>query len=217
MARDGRGGESSSGEEAVRNTACREEDQGRRRPRLLWAGVLSATLVSVACGAFGASDEQDARDAANAFYAIYLRLHPSGVPTKTQQALLRRVISRRLAILLERAGVAERRYARETKGEVPPLVEGDLFTSLFEGASSFEVHSCESRGKAVTCLVNLEYTDPSDQTSVTWTDRVFLVRGQGGWAVDDIEFLGEWEFMHKGRLQGVLKDVVAEGAAARKQ
>jgi hypothetical protein len=201
----------------VRSPACREKSRVRGVPRLVLAGVLSAMLVAIAPSALGAGDEQDAREGASAFYALYLRLHPSGVPTRKQQTQLRRVVSRRLAALLERAGAAERRYARETKGEVPPLVEGDLFTSLFEGASAFEVGSCESRAKTVTCLVDLGYTDPQDKSSVQWKDRAFLVRDQGGWTVDDIEYLGDWEFMHKGRLQEILKDVIAEGNAAQKE
>ncbi len=182
-------------------------------PLFLRIGLTSALLVTFACSASGASDELEARRATNAFYRVYLRLHPSGVPTKEQQVHLRRIISQRLAILLQRAAAAEQKYFETMKGEAPPLVEGDLFTSLFEGASLFSVNSCNTRRESATCLVDLKYTDPRDRSVVAWRDRVFLIRGQGGWAVDDIEFLGDWQFMHKGRLQGLLKEVIEEGNA----
>jgi len=84
-----------------------------------------------------------------------------------------------------------------TKGRCPPI-EGDLLLPV-------EVRPrlgtlCESRGKAVTCLLNLEYTDPSDRppsrdgSSVSSSGPAL---GGGRHRVS-----GEWEFMHKGRLQG---------------
>lgn len=188
-------------------------ETNRRMFLLLRIGLTSALLVTFACSASGASDELEARRATNAFYRVYLRLHPSGVPTKEQQVHLRRIISQRLAILLQRAAAAEQKYFETMKGEAPPLVEGDLFTSLFEGASSFAVNSCDTRRESATCLVDLKHIDPRDRSVVAWRDRVFLIRGQGGWAVDDIEFLGDWQFMHKGRLQGLLKEVIEEGNA----
>jgi hypothetical protein len=109
---------------------------------------------------------------------------------------------------LEGAAEAERSYAKATRGQVPPLVEGDLFTSLFEGADAYRVVSCQSEAGQGVCLVQLTSNDPGYKSPFRWQDKVYLVKGPHGWVVDDIEFLGNWPFMHKGRLQALLKKVI---------
>ena len=96
-----------------------------------------------------------------------------------------------------------------------PLVEGDLFTSSFEGADAFRVVSCQSQAGQGVCLVELTYIDPGDKSSFRWQDKVYLVKGPHGWVVDDLEFLGDWPFMYKGRLQARLKGVIERGKKAR--
>jgi hypothetical protein len=167
-------------------------------------------LLLLTGSAFCAGYDLPVRKAAQDFYTFYLKVHPFGVPTKAEQAAFRKVVSPGLADLLEKAWAAEENYSRETKGEVPPLVEGDLFTSLFEGAMSFSVLSCKTRQKGATCFVKLT-ADPAAEKPVIWKDRVMLVKGRQGWTVDDIEYLGDWQFMHKGRLRELLNQVIAEG------
>ena len=168
-------------------------------------------LLLLAGSAFGAGNDLPVRKAVQDFYAVYLKVHASGVPAKSEKAAFRTVVSPGLAGMLEKAAASEENYYRETKGEVPPLVEGDLFTSLFEGATSFSVLSCTDRQKGADCLVELAYADPAAEKPFIWRDRVMLVKGRKGWAVDDIEFLGDWQFMHKGRLREVLNQIIAEG------
>jgi hypothetical protein len=63
----------------------------------------------------------------------------------------------------------------------------------------------------------MEFTliDPRVKSSFRWQDKVYLVKGPHGWVVDDIEFLGDWAFMHKGRLQARLKGVIERGKKTR--
>jgi hypothetical protein len=168
-------------------------------------------LLLLASTAFGADDNLPVRKAVQDFYAVYLRVHPSGVPAKAERTAFRAVVSPGLFDLLEKAAAAEGNYSRETKGEVPPLVEGDLFTSLFEGATSFSVLSCSTRQKGAACLVELTYADSAAEKPFAWKDRIMLVKGRQRWAVDDIEYMGDWQFMLKGRLREVLEQVIAEG------
>ena len=90
------------------------------------------------------------------------------------------------------------------------MVEGDLFTSSFEGATSYKVLSCDA--KTSSCMVELNYVEAGSKP-FTWKDRIYLVKDSQGWLVDDLEFLGDWQFMHKGKLQDLLKDVVKEGSS----
>jgi hypothetical protein len=89
------------------------------------------------------------------------------------------------------------------------MVEGDLFTSLFEGASAFKIVSCKDEDKKSACVVQFSHRD-ADQKMTSCQDRVYMIREPRGWVIDDIEYLGDWQFMHKGRLKTLLQDVIAE-------
>lgn len=172
--------------------------------------ILAFPLLLVT-SALAAEGKRDIERAADAFYKVYLKVQPSGVPRESEQQKFSPYISASLAKLLKQADQAERKYYRATKGQSPPLAEGDLFTSLFEGAAAFKVLSCENKTAAGSCSVELAYVDPGDQSSFKWKDRVYLVREPRGWLVDDIEFLGNWEFMHKGHLKNILAEIIEEG------
>jgi hypothetical protein len=145
----------------------------------------------------------------NAFYNTYMTVKPSGVSTVKEQRRFKPYFSATLVKRLNEAAQAEEKYHRSTKGEVPPLVEGDLFTSLFEGATAFKVLTCETGTRA--CLVELSYIEATNGSPTRWKDKVYLIRNSRSWLINDIEYLGEWQFMHKGRLQDLLKEVVKEG------
>lgn len=167
------------------------------------------SLLLFTTSALAADRDLDMKDSVNAFYTIYLSERPSGVPSEQEQQKFNPYLSAPLGKLLKEAARAEQQYYQATKGESPPLVEGDLFTSLFEGATSFKTLSCDSR--TGSCIVEFRYVDPKEKAPTIWKDKVYLIKGHQGWVVDDIEFLGTWEFMHKGRLQDLLKQVISEG------
>lgn len=147
------------------------------------------------------------------FYDTYLSVHPMGVPEEIQLSKLRPFLSPSLIALLCDADAAETAYRKKTNNEQPPLVEGDLFTSMFEGASAFSVLPAHVEGDRARCKVQFTFKDPDPKYNVTWKDEIFLVRGPSGWLIDDIEFLGDWQFMHKGRLRGLLAQIIKDGAA----
>lgn len=177
-------------------------------------GALLAALVLQGGNAVADTDA-NLHHATTAFYRVYLETRPSGVPNARARAKFTPVISHTLAQLLERADAAERNYAKVTKKQLPPLVEGDLFTSLFEGAQAFSVEGCTRSAAATTCVAALRYTDASDQKTTRWTDKVYLVRNAGRWVVDDIAFGGNWPFMHRGHLKELLRKVIVDGNHAR--
>jgi len=166
--------------------------------------VLFTTVV------FAAEPASDMMEVVDSFYNTYLAVQPSGIPTAKEMENFNPYFTAGLVKLLQQADQAEQKYHEQTKGEVPPLVEGDLFTSLFEGATNFKVLLCEI--KTGSCLVELSYVAQEKTSSPTiWKDKVYLVKTARGWQIDDIEFLGEWQFMHRGRLQDLLEQVVMEG------
>lgn len=184
--------------------------------RALAAGA--AALALLAAGGARAATAAQATAAvergATAFYRVYLDVRPAGVPGARARQSFAAVVSPQLADLLQRAEAAERRHRTVTRNAEPPLAQGDLFTSLFEGAQTFSVRECHrsSAGGAV-CSIELAYGDGRETTR--WADTLFLVRHGGRWLVDDIEYGGDWQFMHKGRLRELLRRVIRDGNNAR--
>jgi hypothetical protein len=153
------------------------------------------------------ADDAALHGAAEGFYRVYQTFHPSdGIPNGNDLAKYEPFISPALGALLKQAGDTEARFAKANK-DSPPLVEGDLFSSLFEGASSVAVGACDGGGGRGRCKVNLTYAEPGKAPFV-WTDIVLLVNTPAGWRVDDIAFGGAWDFGNKGSLSETLKQVI---------
>ncbi len=152
-------------------------------------------------------------DTVKGLYSVYMEIKPIGIPDDVNLAKLSPYLSPKLTTLLKSADDAEKKYKAATKGEAPPMVEGDIFTSLFEGANSYRVATCEEKGDEASCIVNFQYSGRGDGEDVRWKDTVYLVRSGGGWLVDDVGYGGDWDFAQKGRLTGLLKGVIEEGSA----
>lgn len=180
------------------------------------SSVLSLMLVLplAACGDDGGG--AGAVSAARTFYDIVLKARSSGVPDDGLRAELRPVISPDLDSLIAQAAEAERRHTERTNNEEPPYLQGDIFSSLFEGATGYEIGPCVDAGEngetSLRCDVMLVHD--AENEPVQWTDRVVLA-GRGGpedrlWFVDNIEYGGDWDFAPKGSLKDSLRAVITE-------
>lgn len=188
-----------------------ESDQSRRSTvslayQIVCMGVLLLALVACSRG-----DERKVKSAVRGFYDTYLKLRPSGVPTKAQQNDFKKLVSSGLSNLLDEAATLED-TSRAPDSPAPPRLEGDVFTSLDEGAISYQISRCDLEGSTALCVVELTNIDDRNRGKLSWKDRVFLVRENDRWLVDDIEYFGDKQFMHKGRLKDVLKQVIKDGS-----
>ncbi len=166
--------------------------------------VLGLVLATPALADDGAAMQA----AANGFYGVYKSLHPSdGVPDASLRARFAPYVSATLDGLMKAAGDSRDRFAA-AHSDSPPLAEGDLFTSLFEGASALSVGACTGDGRTGQCTVSCTYTEPAAKP-VTWSDTVLLVNTPAGWRVDDIAYGGTWAFGNKGRLSSTLRQVAS--------
>ncbi len=172
--------------------------------RLACAALLLAALAGCSRG-----DERKVKSAVRNFYDIYLQTRPSGVPTKPQQAPFKKFVSSDLANLLDEAATLED-ASRDPGSAAPPRLEGDVFTSVDEGALSYQIDRCDIDGASAMCVIDLTNIEGRNRGKLTWKDRIFLVREKDRWVVDDIEYFGDKQFMHKGRLKEVLKQVIQD-------
>jgi len=147
------------------------------------------------------------------FYQQHLKAHNPGIPGADELKQLQPFLSPMLFALLSKASDAEARYrAAATDGVPPPLVNGDLFTSLFEGATSFSLDSCESENNRASCTVRFRYrassSDAKDDSDESWRDKLLLVRQNQQWLIDDIEFIGNSQSAQTEYLTDTLNSIV---------
>jgi hypothetical protein len=167
--------------------------------------VLLAACVTAASAAAPDAPEGQVRQ----FLSKYRSLQFSGLPDPREARTLAPYLSARLNDQMRRAWTVQRRFAVRHKDEKPPMIEGDLFSSLFEGPTSFETGETRIESDRATVLVRFSYADSGGTTS--WSDQYELVRKPkgAGWAIDDVKYLGNWPFAPKGRLSEGLKDVIS--------
>lgn len=156
----------------------------------------------------------DPAAAVNAFYDVYngQRAQGGGIPDATVRLRLQPVLSSRLNKQLSDAASAQARLTAKVKNAVPPMLEGDIFSSLFEGASAWKVGGCQTTGKTASCGVALSYVPPAASPKAkpaNWNDIVLLVNTPQGWKVDDVVYDAGFAFGNTGRLSEMLAMVMA--------
>jgi hypothetical protein len=167
-----------------------------------------------------ADDASDMAAAANRFYATYAaQPQRGGLPDGVARGRYLPLLSPRLARLINDAGAAQVRFRAKVKN-APPLIEGDIFSSQFEGFQTYKVGACTGSATAGRCSVQLHYGAPNPPSGsgaggqknsqpVDWTDDILLVKAGGAWKVDDIAYKGSFAFGNSGLLSQTLQMVIS--------
>jgi hypothetical protein len=146
--------------------------------------------------------------AAGNFYAQTVEIsRGGGIPDAAGRAKLGPLLTSRLGKSLADAAAAQARFIAKNK-DSPPLIEGDIFSSLFEGPTGWKVGACGGDAKIARCSVSLTRQDPG-RKPVNWTDTLVLAN-EGGWKVDDIAYDANFAFGNTGTLNEMLKMAESE-------
>ena len=147
-----------------------------------------------------------AEKVASEFYEAYLKTSESGLPSQESMKKLSRFFSQKLNQLLAEAKRKQADHAKQYPNEKPPLIEGDLFSSLFEGPTGYSVESVSSKNGFCRVVIRFVHADPQIENGKpsSWKDAVIVKQENGRWVIDDIEYLGEWEFKPGKKLSEVL-------------
>lgn len=70
--------------------------------------------------------------------------------------------------------------------EKPLIFEGAIFSSLYEGFTSYKIKSVKIQDKTAEALVAFEYNSATPKE--TWMDTVHLINTEKGWKIDNITF-----------------------------
>lgn len=140
---------------------------------------------------------------ASEFYRACINLKISGLPDDDQLRVLAPFLHKDLQRLFKNAKREQARFKKKFPDEKPPWIEGDLFSSLWEGPQSFEIGSVKESNERAEVDVSLEYLE--EKSVVQWTDTLVLIKAESRWRVWDIQFKGTWAFKTGNSLRGILQ------------
>lgn len=100
------------------------------------------------------------------------------------------LLSKELSDLIDKAVAREILEEEKVKNsdfptDKPLMIEGDVFTSLYEGQDSYKIENITIEDKKAT--VTVEFAN--SEFKVTWKDEVVLVN-ENGWKIDDVLYTG---------------------------
>jgi hypothetical protein len=168
-----------------------------------------AALVLVAAGCA----QPDAPTPADTVVALYRTLalgQVRGAPSGDELASIAPYVSSELHDRLAAARRLQERETARAPEEKPPYADGDLFTSLFEGPTSFQILSDTARGDERAVAVRFNYDRA--QPGVAWTDVVVVRSERGRWVVADVIYGGQWDFANRGTLLTALEPATRAGS-----
>ncbi len=182
---------------------------------LALAGLACLLLGLVSCAAVPAASAP--RATVDRFLDFYFKEYGSGLPDAAQRATLRPLLTDDLNEALERAAVAERCANERARGQEPPLIQGDIFSSLFEKATAVVgVEPGAAEGQRQTYRLHFEWREPGAANApVQWIDEVMLKAVDGRWLIDDFVHGGDWQFTSRGSMKKMLLGVAASCHASR--
>ena len=166
--------------------------------------ILSLVLLFLTTtAAFAGARRETPAGFAGRFYQTYLKLRISGLPDKRQLKILAPFLAGDLHRLFKNAQLVKAKFIKENPVDMkPPWQEGDLLTSLFEGAQSFKIGRVSAGRQYTEVSIRLKYSDGGKP--VNWTDRLVLIRSKDGWRVHDIRLDGNWQFKNGDSLRQIL-------------
>ena len=149
------------------------------------------------------AEQAAAKTVAAQFYRTCHKLKISGLPNPKEAKLLAPYLSAELQQLIKVAQQKQAKAIKEHPDEKPPWIEGDLFSSSFEGSHGFRVGTPVVQGKNAEVPIHLFYRD--GKKMIRWSDTLVLTRTHKGWVVSDLLYKAAWDFKPGVSLRGVLQ------------
>jgi hypothetical protein len=159
------------------------------------------------------SEPNHASAVATRLYGTLDRLGVDGAPTPSQLTEIAPLLSTELHDLLRDANALREADQKQAPDEKPSFAEGDLFTSLFEGPSTFKAMR-DTAGPNGQYVVWMEFTLSGGSQPLTWSDRVLHGTENDRLVVRDVLYDGNWPFANKGTLLASLKAALRSPASS---
>jgi hypothetical protein len=154
---------------------------------------------------FQCAETESPKDVVKNFYTSHLKTNASGLPDEKDLETLKPFLTSKLNSMFVKALDEQNNFIKKYPGEKPPLIEGDLFSSFFEGPTTFNIADSKMKNDSAIVYVNFTYSDSlNSDKPFKWHDAVDLILENGKWKICDIEYLGDWDFAPKGRLSEII-------------
>jgi hypothetical protein len=165
-------------------------------------------VVLTAAGACGKTKNLTPADLALQFYVTLELGGVREMPEPRALVAIEPYITPELAADLRAARARRDAPLPAGSTDKPPFADGNVFSSLFEGHSTYRMGTTAMRGD--TAFVTVSFTNTAQKPAVEWKDTVMLLPSGAGetrsWRVADIRYGSTWEFGYRGSLRGVLAD-----------
>lgn len=168
--------------------------------------------------ASGQAGTHTARATVDRFLQVYFTGYGSGLPTAAERATFEPLLTTAFLDALAAASAAEDCMKARHGGTEPPMVQGDLFSSLFEKATGVVgIEAVASEPRQASLDVHFEWREPEGRSPpVDWRDRFVLENVAGEWRIDDVIHGGQWQFTNPGSVRALLQRVAAQCGAGAK-
>jgi hypothetical protein len=181
----------------------------------LAATVALSTLATVA--ACRPSAPSSPSESAAQFYTLLDGLGVRGVPDSLALDAVAPYLDSTLLSLLTDARHTRDDFRRRFPSDKPPFVDGDMFSSLFEGNTSFAIRSTAARGD--TTMVVMAFTNSMQPPTVAWTDTLVVVPRANPapmspqFVIADLRYGAGWDFANRGSMVASLRAAISEARA----
>jgi len=140
-------------------------------------------LVVFTVGMLGCNNaNQEIKTVVESFYKNYTADHNSA-----KTSLLSANLSKLLSGTIKKEKASEEAILKSTHpNDKPDLIEGDIFSSLYEGPTSVSVEKIKIDGD--TASVTANFKNATYKTS--WQDEILLIK-EKSWKIDNIIYKGE--------------------------
>lgn len=139
-------------------------------------------LTILAFSSCSSSEDKQMEQAVDGFFKTYNR---------DFRVAPRSGLTASLSSMLDRAAAAEKADRERVRKsdhptDKPNLIEGEIFTSLYEGYDKYKIAGVIRKGDV--CLVPVNFSNTTYK--VDWQDTVVLKKEQG-WKIDNVLFSGK--------------------------
>jgi hypothetical protein len=146
------------------------------------------------------------------FYTWRINSQMTGAPTREQLDGMRPLLSHELQELLQRT--TEHDSTADSAGKKQPsFVDGDLFSSISVGPTSFTTGAAEQQDDGH--LIPVRFVSAKQLPAINWTDHVKVIHEDGHYVLADIEYANHWQLGGKGTLVKALQMVAKSSNALR--
>ncbi len=170
--------------------------------------ALALLLLPAAASVHAGKNPHRPQQTVEALYRWRIASPMTGAPRGDELNQLRPWLGRELLCLLQAAGELRDRATAAQPDDKPPFVEGDLFSSVFEGPQRLKLGTLQ-RGRQQSLLdLHFEADTGAQPPVFRWTDRAHLRLEGGRWVLVDIEYRAPVEFGNRGRLRDSLREAL---------